>query len=194
MTKSVDIANEAWRLRSKVLHGQFPRKEREELVKQCLDLLSSAVKEAEQNDDAYSLAYSLNKLAHIRGDLEGRMAAIELYRLAAEAGRRAGSGLLEGEALRHWADHLRHMAKYEEALSMYEQALQALQSDSNTSSNSLGNLYRPMGILYEETGKISLAMEYWQKARELYCQAGIEAGVEECDDHLQTLERRQTDA
>lgn len=187
MSVAVELTDRAWRLRSRVLQGKIDEKDRSNAANRCLALLESAVEEANKHGDQFGLSYSLSKLAHVRGDLEGRESAIRLYREAAEAGDRAGSGLLRGEALRHWADHLRHMKRFDEALPLYEEALALLESDASTTHNSLGNLYRPLAILYEETGESSLAIRNWRQARHRYQQAGIDSGVAECDDHLRLL-------
>ncbi|MCY4095801.1 MAG: hypothetical protein OXG05_11845 [Gammaproteobacteria bacterium] len=187
MSKAMDLADQAWRIRAKALQERISGDDAERLRSQCVGLLEEATEVAKNEGDDHGSAYALNKLAHLRADLEGHQAAIELLREAADAGRRAQSGLLEGEALRHWADHLRHQNNLEEAESIYWRALEALKSDAETSTLSLGNAYRPMAILYADLGDASKAIRYWHKARKLYAEVGITAGVEECDANLAKL-------
>lgn len=189
MSKVVELADQAWRLRAKALSEQISGKEALQARTECVGLLEEAVEIAKRECDDYGLAYALNKLAHVRGDMEGHEAAIGLLREAAEAGRRAKSGLLEGEALRHWADHLRHENKLNDAESIYWQAMEALASDPKTSTLSFGNAYRPIAILYAELGDTSKAIRYWEEARKLYAEAGIAAGTEECDANLAKLKK-----
>ncbi|MCY3859710.1 MAG: tetratricopeptide repeat protein [Gammaproteobacteria bacterium] len=187
MSRAIELADQAWRLRANAMREQLSGEEAERRRSKCLGLLEQAKDLAKSENDDYGLAYALNKLAHLRADLGRREAAIELLLEAAEAGRRAQSGLLEGEALRHWADHLRHENKLEEAESIYWRAVEALKSDSETSTLSLGNAYRPIAILYTALGDSEKAIRYWRKARKLYAEAGIAAGIEECDTNLVKL-------
>lgn len=187
MSKAIDFADQAWRIRAKAIREQISGEKALRARSECVRLLEQAVAEAKRECDDYGLAYALNKLAHLRGDIEGHEAAIELLREAADAGRRARSGLLEGEALRHWADHLRHENKLDEAEPIYWRAVASLKSDSETSTLSLGNAYRPIAILYAELDDAIKAIRYWEKARKLYTEAGIAAGIEECDANLAKL-------
>ena len=192
MSKAIELADQAWRLRAGAIRERKSGDDALRTAATCIELLEKALDAAKVERDDYGLAYALNKLAHLRGDLDGSAAAIALLREAADAGRRAESGLLEGEALRHWADHLRHENKLDEAEPIYWRALESLRSDPETSSLSLGNAYRPIGILYAELGDVSKAIQNWRRARKLYLEAGIAAGVEECDANLAKLKRRQT--
>ena len=187
MSNATELADQAWRMRAKAIREQLSGEKASITRSRCVGLLEQAAEKAKKERDDYGLAYVLNKLAHLRADVGARDAAIELLREAAEAGRRAQSGLREGEALRHWADHLRHGHELEEAESIYWRALEALKSDSETSSLSLGNAYRPIAILYAELGDTSKAIRYWQEARRLYAEAEITAGIEECDANLAEL-------
>ena len=187
MSKATDLADQAWRLRAKAIREGMSGEEAVRTASKCVDLLEQATKTAKREGDDYGLSYALNKLAHLRGDLDGRAAAIELLREAADAGHRAQSGLLKGEALRHWADHLRHESKLNDAEPLYWQALESLKADPETSVLSLGNAYRPIAILYAELGDVEKAINHWQDARQLYVEAGIQAGVEECDANLAKL-------
>ena len=187
MSKAIELADEAWRMRAEALRERISGEEAIRTRSKCLGLLEQATLKAKNECDDYGLAYALNKLAHLRGDMDGHEAAIELLSEAAKAGRRAGSGLLEGEALRHWADHLRHENKLNEAEAIYWRAMEALASDPKTSTLSLGNAYRPIAILYGELGETSNAIRYWEEARKLYAEAGITAGTAECDANLAKL-------
>ena len=189
MSKAIELADQAWLLRARAIRERKTGEDALSTGLTCIELLEKATHTAESERDDYGLAYALNKLAHLRGDFDGHAVAIELLRKAADAGRRAGSGLLEGEALRHWADHLRHENKLEEAQSIYRRALECLKSDPETSSLSLGNAYRPIAILYAALGNVSMAKQNWHEARQLYVESGITAGIEECDANLAKLER-----
>ena len=188
MSAAEDLADEAWRIRARLLRERPSQSEFEKSAAKCFARLEKAVAVAKKGKDDHGLAYALIKLAHLRGDRDGREAAIELYQEAVDAGSRAKSGLLEGEALRHWADHLRHLDKLEEAQALYERALDCLHADPATTALSLGNAYRPMGILFTELKDSENAIRHWQRARELYVEAGIAAGIEECDANLKKLE------
>ena len=187
MSKAIELADQAWRLRANAFRHKLAGDEAKQTASECVRLLEEAVAQATADDDDYGLAYALNKLAHLRGDFEGRAAAIALYRKAADAAHRVNSGLLEGEALRHWADQLRHDAKLEEAEGLYWKAMDALRSDPTTSTLSLANAYRPIAILNAEKGDRANSIRYWREARRLYAEVGIEAGVEECDNDLADL-------
>ncbi|MCY4130327.1 MAG: hypothetical protein OXG15_13930 [Gammaproteobacteria bacterium] len=193
MTEAIELADQAWRLRAKAIRERVSGAQALRLRSKCVRLLEQATEIAKSGRDDYGLAYALNKLAHLCSDLEGRATAIELLRESADAARRARSGLLEGEALRHWADHLRHENKLDEAEPLYWRALRSLKSDPKTSPLSLGNAYRPIAILYAALGDAAKAISYWDEARRLYDDAGIAAGIEECDANLSKL-RSQIDS
>lgn len=187
MSKAIELADKAWRLRVRAIRERRSGEDALSTGFRCIELLEKAINAAKAGCDDYGLAYALNKLAHLRGDFDGHGVAIELLRDAAKAGRRAESGLLEGEALRHWADQLRHQNKLEEAASIYARALEVLKSDPEISSLSLGNAYCPIAILYSDLGDVAEAIRYWLKARQMYDEAAVTPGIEECDANLARL-------
>lgn len=188
MSEAIDLADRAWDLRRIGIENKLNPKEAYELATECLAMLDFAEQYAQGESAHYERAYVFNKQAHIRQYVDGTAVAIELWKKSADAARQAESGLLEGEALRHWADALRHENQLEEAGELYVRALDCLQADPKTSPLSLGNAYRPMAILHENLGDNATAKQHWLTARDLYVEAGIQAGVDECDVHLKSLD------
>ncbi|MYD44212.1 MAG: hypothetical protein F4W90_10035 [Gammaproteobacteria bacterium] len=188
MSRAIELANQAWRVRASAIGRKLTQSEEHKSARQVLTLLEQAAQTGEDDSDHYGRAYALSKLAQIRGYIEGNAIAIELLKEAIDCAKKASSALLEGEALRRWADYLRHDGKLSEAEPLYWEALHCLQADEATTALSIGNAYRPIAILYEELGDKTKATTYWRQSRTYYQKADIQAGIDECDAHLKKLQ------
>jgi tetratricopeptide (TPR) repeat protein len=119
---------------------------------------------------------------------EQRLAeARRLYAEAATIHREQNNSLACAHAIRHIADMFLQESQLAEAQPLYEEALELYRSNLGTKLLDLANTVRPCALLYEKLGNLATSKELWQEARNLYASLRIEAGVKECDAHLQAL-------
>lgn len=90
-------------------------------------------------------------------------------------------------AVRHLGDLHRKAGRLAAAEACYAEALALYGGQDQPPPLDHANALRPMAILKEELGQVDEARTLWQRARELYGVASIEAGVDECTDHLTRL-------
>lgn len=107
--------------------------------------------------------------------------AAGLYSQAAELYRAAGHELRLAHTLRHAADVLRDDGKLAQAEPLYLEALALYRAHPEAPHLDLANALRPLALLRE-----AQARQLWTEARDLYDSVGVEAGVNECSQHLQS--------
>jgi tetratricopeptide (TPR) repeat protein len=114
---------------------------------------------------------------------EGRVAeACEAYTRAAVMARQAGEPMLEGHALRHASDLDLEAGRNSRALAAAERAARLYQGAGR--SLDLANALRLKGRALQAVNRSADAREAWSRARDLYAQTGVAAGVAECDSWL----------
>lgn len=135
------------------------------------------------------LVRALKALAHVERDLGRDEEGRALYEEAEALDRGRQDVLSLAHTVRHLGDVHRDAGRtrdaercYLEALSLYEASLDAPVLD-------VANALRPLAILRESQDRIEESRELWARARALYAEAGIDAGVRECDAHLSDVER-----
>ena len=127
---------------------------------------------------------ALNEQARAERSAGRGNVALGLYREIAVLQHAAGAALGEAHALRHMADiHLDH-GNLEAAREHYESALGIYRSVGDGHSLDLANAIRGYAILLGEVDENAASVERWEEARAIYRACGIEAGVEEADQHL----------
>ncbi len=110
--------------------------------------------------------------------------ARRLYTEAAALHREENNPLAYAHDIRHIADMFLQESQLAEAQPLYEEALELYRSNLNTKLLDLANTVRPYALLHEKLGNHETAKEHWQEARNLYASLRLEAGVNECDNHL----------
>ena len=109
------------------------------------------------------------------------------YERAGELARTAGNTRLLAHALRHMSDIEREDGRPVEALASGREAVELYRELAGTSSLELANALRVTSLALQDVGEIGEVSSLWREARSLYMQAGIQAGVEECDANLSRI-------
>ena len=118
--------------------------------------------------------------ARRNGDTAG---SIDAYQRAADLFANNGDPLREAHALRHIGDILRGESKIDEASSYYERAIALYEEHPERTDLDYANAFRGYALLLERLTRNAAAV--WLRARILYEAAGVQAGVTECDEHIQ---------
>ncbi|KAA6464648.1 tetratricopeptide repeat protein [Acidobacteria bacterium AB60] len=116
-------------------------------------------------------------------------------RLYAEAAAlyRPDDQLAYAHTIRHIADMFLEESRHADAQPLYEEALELYRGSLNTKLIDLANTVRPYALLQSQLGNREVARELWQEARILYAALRIEAGVRECEEHLDRFEGQPLD-
>lgn len=114
---------------------------------------------------------------------EGRSAeALQHYGEAASLARARQDGAALAYALRHLSDLAREHGDAATALAAGDEAVTLYRLQDG--GLDLANALRLRALALETLERSGEAQSAWQEARGLYADAGIDAGVQECDRHL----------
>ncbi len=155
----------------------------------ALALASRAVSLARAENHHIGLIQALTKLGQLKRDAGDIAGALLLYREAEAVCRHTGQKRLLAGTVRHLGDIFRKNRQLMRSRTAYEEAVSLYGQDPETSELELANAYRPMALLYDELKEPDIARSYWQKAYDLYRKLGVEAGVQECTNHLARTSR-----
>lgn len=142
-----------------------------------------AIAAAQATDDAAALARARVGLGQIERDLGRRDAALREYEAAVAVLRTLDEPLALAHAIRHAGDILSEMGRVEAATECYEEALATYRSRPDAPALDLANALRGFALVSEAVQPHRAAAS-WHEARALYAEAGVPAGVAECDAHL----------
>jgi tetratricopeptide (TPR) repeat protein len=116
---------------------------------------------------------------------EGRTAdARNSYARAAALSRESGAPLLQAHALRHLSDIDREAGHPEQALAHAEQAAALYRANGHRASIDMANALRLRALALDGLRRATRAEAAWVEARNLYAEAGVGAGVAECERRL----------
>jgi len=130
------------------------------------------------------LMNTLNLLAQVERDLGNTTQAIDFYNELAGYVDQEIQPAAKAHAFRHIADIHRESNHPEDAENYYLKALQLYRSSPEVSPLTFANTLRGLALLKERISQPGEAHKYWKEARSMYLQAGIMAGVEECNNWL----------
>jgi hypothetical protein len=117
---------------------------------------------------------------------EGRtLDARNAYARAAALSRESGAPLLQACALRHLSDIDREADQLEQALAHAEQAAALYRANGQGASLDMANALRLAGLALDGLRRPDPARAAWTAARDLYADAGVAAGVSECERRLE---------
>jgi tetratricopeptide (TPR) repeat protein len=134
--------------------------------------------------NAALLAQALTGLGQIERDLNNHDSALKLYSEASALYRKLDSPLALAHTIRHVADILRNQKKLKEAEPCYSEALAIYRSHIETPPLDLANAIRGYALLKDSMGDADEAMHLWSEAKNLYEEAGVQAGVAESESHI----------
>jgi tetratricopeptide (TPR) repeat protein len=112
------------------------------------------------------------------------------YEQAAKQARVIGDNRLLAHALRHISDINREDGRPAEALESGREAVELYRALPGALPVDLANALRITGLAQQDLGEVGEASSLWHEARNLYVQAGIKGGVEECDVNLSRIGSR----
>jgi tetratricopeptide (TPR) repeat protein len=90
-------------------------------------------------------------------------------------------------AVRHVADILREQGQPAKAAPFYEEALEIYRNHEEAGPLDLANAIRGYALLKADLGDPDEATFLWHEAMALYAEAGMQAGVTECQSQIAFL-------
>ena len=183
-----ELIEKAWRLRWRALQSP-PANEAElqQAIARFHGYLTEAVSLLRAAGATRELVGALGKLGHAEENAGRVDDALACYDEAVAVARGADHRLPLAHALRQLGDLHRKAGRPAPAEACYAEALALYGAHDEPPPLDHANALRPMAILKEEQGRVDEARTLWQRARELYGVASIEAGVAECTEHLDRL-------
>ena len=136
------------------------------------------------NDDYLSHGRIFTFHAQIARDRHELDYALEWYNKALKLFQKIGEIGKIAHTIRHIADIESELGRTRQAEENYLRALEMYKLNKRTPDLDLANAHRGFAILLDNTGNKAKAKEIWTEARDLYMKANIQAGVEECEEHL----------
>ena len=114
-----------------------------------------------------------------------RMDGRNAYAQAAALSREGGHAMLQAHALRHLSDIDREAGQADAALAHAEQALALYRAHGGGEGTDVPNSLRLKALALDALRRREAAVAAWTEARDLYAEAGIAAGVAECEARLE---------
>lgn len=152
--------------------------------------LDEAVRACRDAAEPSELVRALKALAHVERDLDRDEEGRALYEEAEALDRGRQDVLSLAHTVRHLGDVHRDAGRTRDAERCYLEALSLYDSRLDAPVLDVANAVRPLAILRESQDRTEEARELWERARTGYAEAGIDAGVRECDARLSNLEGR----
>jgi tetratricopeptide (TPR) repeat protein len=150
--------------------------------------LRAAIDASRQSGAAGQLASALGKLAHVMRDRGRHDEALPLSEEAVRVCRGQSDASALAYTVRHLADLHRDCGRLADADRCYAEALMLYRAAESPDALDFANALRPAALLREAVGDRPGARQLFTEARDRYCEAGIDAGVQECSHHLARLE------
>lgn len=85
--------------------------------------------------------------------------------------------------LRHVSDLNRELGRFGDALTSAQKA-ESIYRTGGGNALDLANCLRLLALAHMHLDDADSALPFWQEARQLYSQSGVDDGVAECEDHL----------
>ncbi len=183
------LIDKAWSSRCKAMVSSTGLAERQNLMESAHLGLLEAVVICRAIGAQFELVDTMRKLGHIEQDLGNIEEAQQWYEEAVAEARELNDNMLLAHSVRHLGDIHLSLGNSKDADTCYTEALTLYRNQKPKPALDLANAIRPMAILKEEAGQTEEANKLWQEARDLYADAGIQAGVVECTNHLRQLSR-----
>jgi tetratricopeptide (TPR) repeat protein len=169
------------------LMREAARARRESRLVDARRSLTEAVTLCRQSGESGELVQALKGLGQVERDLGSAMSALPLYEEAVAICRKGDDTLALAHTVRHLADIHQDRGRTDLAEPYYQEALMLYRSNEQTNPLDLANAVRPLAMLKEGAGQIGEARRLWREARDLYVEAGVEAGLAESEARLAHL-------
>jgi len=152
-------------------------------------LFAEAIELCRMTVDSNGLAQALAGLGQIERDQRDGAAARANYEEAVAICRTLDRPLRLAHTIRHLGDILRGQGEQALAEPCYREALFIYRQEKATSPLDLANALRGMALLKVSTGETPDAISLWREARDIYAGLQLQAGVEESERYLSSLEQ-----
>lgn len=162
---------------------------RENRLLQAQKTARMAVDAAEKIEDPEIWKRSINQLAQIERDLDRDDTAVDLYNRIIQLSHKLGQKAIKAHAFRHIADIHLDNRLFKVAEIFYRHALNIYRKEPGISRLDLANTLRGLALLKTRLNQTE-AVAIWKKARRMYASAGINTGVDECDNWLDKIRNR----
>jgi tetratricopeptide (TPR) repeat protein len=160
---------------------------RERRLEEARDLFAQAVAECRWCADRNLLPRALKALGQTERDLKRATTALDCYRRAAAIEEDLGDQLALAHTMRHIADMLRELKQYAQAESTYASVHEIYRGRPDAGVLDRANALRGMALLKDAVATHEEALLMWRAARCLYEEAGVQAGIDECQSHIAFL-------
>jgi tetratricopeptide (TPR) repeat protein len=148
---------------------------------------AQAVERCRKANDRLLLAQALSGLGQIERDMGNSVLALRHYGDAVALRRTQDDPLMLAHAVRHVADILREQGQPAKAAPFYEEALEIYRNHEEAGPLDLANAIRGYALLKADLGDPDEATFLWHEAMALYAEAGVQAGVTECQSQIAFL-------
>ncbi len=141
--------------------------------------LTQAVAHFRDHGPTLDLINALKALGQVERDGGDYLVSVMRYEEAAALARTHADPLTLAHTLRHIGDIHRDVGKVDLAAPFYEESVALYRAHQPTALD-LANALRPFALLKQALGESEVARALFVEARELYIDAGVYAGADEC--------------
>ncbi len=138
-------------------------------------------------DDQNVLGRIYHVYAQFEADHDIPEKALDLYKKSLGFYKRAANSEKIAHSTRHIADLERKLGNDEESERRYRESIEIYRNNPHTKAGDLANALAGFAQILEKRGKAPQAIAAWQETRELYDQCGIQAGVEQAEQKIESL-------
>lgn len=170
------LLEEAWNKRRV---GNY--EEARDLVKKAQELC--------KGDDYNSLGRIYHVYMQFESDHDNLPKALEFCQQSLGFYKKANNSARIAHSTRHLADLQRALGNDADSESNYREAISIYKADSQTRIGDLANALRGLALVLEKRSKVSQAKTAWEETKELYQACNLQAGVDEANRKLDSLQR-----
>ena len=151
------------------------------------DLVKKA-QELSKDDDYNSLGRIFHVYMQFESDHDNLPKALEFCQQSLGFYQKANNSDRIAHSTRHIADLQRALGKDADSESNYRKVIDLYKADSQTHMGDLANTLRGFALVLEKRSKISEAKTAWEETKELYQACNLQAGVDEANEKLDSLQ------
>lgn len=148
------------------------------------DSFAVLVDEARQVEDDSTTAQAVHLLANLESDLGNLTAAASLWNEAVSILRTLDNPVQLAHKVRHLGSVLVQLGRHADGLDHFAEAIRLYRSSDEADALDHANAANAYAYACKQAGDFDRAHELWLEARNLYDEAGIKEGVDECNVQL----------
>ncbi len=185
---AIELMEEAWAVRRETMTSPpQSHEQQQQIMGDVHTMLVDAVAICREIGAHQELVHALRKLGHVEQEMGRDDVTRTLYEEAVTISRNLGDAFLLAHSVRHVGDLHRRMGRTDAAEACYNEAIALYRNHDQPPSLDFANALTPMAMLKEDAGSVVEAKTLWQKARDLYAEANVQEGVDECSRRLARL-------